>query len=148
LVRREKYKYSWHDFGIYLGLDFYIFLCILTLPGEKAIANFGSGASSVAQSEFQALQYYWWFMIVTAFSGQLLANMGIAAFIEGKDLPAEFRTVMRQVALTIPSTISASWLNWIIFRFTITLPLNYLLQFNTYMFSALGFRCLARVNHG
>jgi Calcium-dependent channel, 7TM region, putative phosphate len=29
----------------------------------KAIANFGSKATSVANAEFKALQYFWWFML-------------------------------------------------------------------------------------
>jgi hypothetical protein len=110
----------------------------------KSIANFGSGAVSVAQAEFSALQYYWWFMVVTAFTGQLLANMVINAFKEGS-LGAEFATVLRQVATTIPSTLSATWLNWIIFRVTLTLPWNYLLNANTFAFAFLGWNCCSAI---
>lgn len=113
----------------------------------KSIANFGSGAVSVAQAEFNALQYYWWFMVLTAFTGQLLANMVINAFKEGS-LGTEFATVLRQVATTIPSTLSATWLNWIIFRVTLTLPMNYLLNINTFAFAFLGWNCCSRMVRG
>jgi hypothetical protein len=113
----------------------------------KAISNFGSGALSVAQAEFSALQYFWYFMVLTAFTGQLLVNMVIDAFREGQ-IAEEFTEVLRQIAITIPSTLSATWLNWIIFRVTLTLPLNYLLNINTFIFSILGWRCCSRVVRG
>ena len=114
----------------------------------KAISNFGSKANSVANAEFKALQYFWWFMVVTAFSGQLLASMILSGFNDGLRIGSEFRSVVRAVALTVPSKTSASWLNWIIFRFTVILPLSYLLQANTFIFSFLGFHVCARVVRG
>ncbi|GKY91495.1 hypothetical protein MPSEU_000121700 [Mayamaea pseudoterrestris] len=113
----------------------------------KSIANFGSGAVSVSHAEFKALQYYWWFMVVTAFTGQLLANMVIDGFKEGS-IGTEFAAVLRQVATTIPSTLSATWLNWIIFRVTLTLPMNYLLNVNTFAFACLGWNCCSRMVRG
>lgn len=114
----------------------------------KSIANCGSNATSVASAEFKALQYYWWFMVLTAFSGQLLANMFLQGVNSGLKLGSEFRSVLRAIAETVPSTISADWLNWIIFRLLIILPLNYLLQVNTYLFSMFGMRCCSRLVRG
>jgi hypothetical protein len=113
----------------------------------KSIANCGSNATSVASAEFKALQYYWWFMVLTAFSGQLLANMFLQG-LSGLKLGSEFRSVLRAIAETVPSTISADWLNWIIFRLLIILPLNYLLQVNTYLFSMFGMKCCSRCVRG
>lgn len=114
----------------------------------KSIANCGSKATSVAFAEFKALQYYWWFMVLTAFSGQLLANMFLEGLNDGLKLGSEFRSVLRAIAETVPSTISASWLNWIIFRLLIILPLNYLLQVNTFLFSMFGMKCCSRLVRG
>jgi Calcium-dependent channel, 7TM region, putative phosphate/Late exocytosis, associated with Golgi transport len=114
----------------------------------KSIAHFGSKATSVASAEFKALQYFWWFMVVTAFSGQLLATMGLKAINEGISLDSELQSILRQIAGSIPTTVAVSWLNWIIFRFTITLPLNYLLQINTFIFHFLGMSCCARLVRG
>jgi hypothetical protein len=41
----------------------------------KAIANFGSGATSLRQAEFIALKYYWVFILITAFTGTSLSNI-------------------------------------------------------------------------
>ena len=113
----------------------------------KSIANFGSGAVSFDQAEFSALQFYWWFMVVTAFTGQLLANMVINAIKEGS-LGVEIAAVLRQVATTIPSTLSAAWINWILLRVTANVPLNYLLNINTFAFSWLGWNCCSRMVRG
>jgi len=40
----------------------------------KAIANSGSRATSVQEAEKYALQYYWYFMIVTAFAFTYIAD--------------------------------------------------------------------------
>jgi hypothetical protein len=87
-------------------------------------------------------------MVVTAFTGQLLASMAISGFNDGLRIGSELRTILRSVALTIPSNVSASWLNWIIFRFTVVLPLIYLLQANTFIFEALGMHVARRLVSG
>jgi hypothetical protein len=114
----------------------------------RAVANFGSKSTSVASAEFKALQYFWWFMMTTAFSGQLLATMGLKAFNEGLSIETELQLILRQIAGSIPTTVAVSWLNWIIFRCTITLPMNYLLQFNTFLFHYLGMKCCSRLTRG
>jgi hypothetical protein len=123
------------------------------LLSYQSIAHFGSKATSVAEAEFKALQYFWWFMVLTAFSGQLLTQVGLKAAkalkdAEGVEVASEFQFVIREIARTIPSTVSVSWLNWIIFRVTIILPLNYLLQANSFIFSALGMKCCSRLTRG
>lgn len=113
---------------------------------QQTIANFGSKAESVANAEFKALKYFWWFMVLTAFSGQLLANMALSAINEG--FGSQFQELLRTIAKTIPSQISVNWINWIIFRFTIILPLNYLVQVNTFLFHFFGMYCCARMVRG
>jgi hypothetical protein len=49
----------------------------------KFLSNFGSGASSVRGAEQKALQYYWIFMLMTAFTGTSLAIMFTEAFNSG-----------------------------------------------------------------
>ena len=69
----------------------------------KAIANFGSKATSHAQAEFKALQYFWWFMLTTAFTGQLLAQMVLYGWNDGLEIGSDITSILRNVALTIPS---------------------------------------------
>jgi len=114
----------------------------------QAIANFGSKATSTANAELKALQYFWWFMVLSAYAGQTLANMFLDGFNEGLKLGSELRPVLRQIAGTIPGILSAGWLNWIILRFTMILPLNYLLQANTFIFQCMGWKCCSRVVRG
>ena len=72
----------------------------------------------------------------------------ISGFSEGIRLGAAFQTVIETSAQTIPTQISATWLNWIIFRFTAVLPTQYLLQINTFMFSFCGLKCCSRAVRG
>lgn len=130
------------------GNKFYLSLFTSCTQRNQTIANFGSGATSVANAEYKALQYFWWFMVLTAFSGQLLANMGLNALNEGLSIGTQFQEILRTIAETIPSQISVNWINWIIFRFTIILPLNYVLQVNTFLFYIFGMKCCSRVVRG
>jgi hypothetical protein len=93
------------------------------------------------------LQYFWYFMTISAFSTTLISNMFINGLNNGR-LGGEFRTVIREIARTIPSVHAVSWLNWIIFRFTVLLPLNYLLQVTTFLFAGIGFKCCSRIVRG
>jgi hypothetical protein len=118
----------------------------------KFLANFGSNALSVLSAEYTALQYYWWFMIITAFSGNSLSTMFINGFSisqsGGISIGTQAQQVLARIASAIPTQISAQWLNWIIVRTTITLPLHYLLQINTFVFSCLGWHCCSRMVRG
>eukprot|EP00586_Coscinodiscus_wailesii_P007726 CAMPEP_0172520824 /NCGR_PEP_ID=MMETSP1066-20121228/292223_1 /TAXON_ID=671091 /ORGANISM="Coscinodiscus wailesii, Strain CCMP2513" /LENGTH=1048 /DNA_ID=CAMNT_0013303637 /DNA_START=568 /DNA_END=3711 /DNA_ORIENTATION=- len=91
----------------------------------RAIANFGSNATSVSSAEMYAMQYYWWFMLVTAFAGTSFVTMAINAL--GKS-NANFSEVLFTIAKTLPTQMSATWINWIIVRTFIVLPTQYLLQ--------------------
>jgi len=114
----------------------------------KSIANYGSGATSVRQAEYFALQYYWFFMLLTAFTGTSLTSMVINGLVSGFNLGQQAQVVLLNVAAVIPTQVSATWLSWIIVRFTITLPLYYLFQINTFLFSILGMKCCARMMQG
>ena len=93
---------------------------------------------------FHSLIYFWYFMTIAAFSTTLISNMFLNGLNNGR-LGGEFREVIREIARTIPSVHAVSWLNWIIFRFTILLPVNYLLNANAFLFDALNFKCCTRV---
>lgn len=110
----------------------------------KAISNFGSNAISVNQAEYNALQYYWAFMVVTAFSGTSLAQIGLA-YLGGKQAEGNtFTTILIFVAGRLPGQVSANWLNWIILRSLVILPMQYMLQVNTFIFQWLGWKCCRR----
>lgn len=93
------------------------------------------------------LIYFWYFMTISAFSTTLVSNMFLNGLNNGR-LGGEFREVIREIARTIPSVLAVTWLNWIIFRFTILLPVNYLLNLPAFAFSAINFKCCARVVMG
>jgi hypothetical protein len=87
-------------------------------------------------------------MLLAAFSGNLLSTAVINGFNEGIQIGAEVQAVIEATALAIPSQVSAIWLNWMIVRFTIVLPTQYLLQMNSFLFSWLGLKCCSRVVRG
>jgi Calcium-dependent channel, 7TM region, putative phosphate len=86
-------------------------------------------------------------MIITAFSGTSLATMVINGFSAGY-LDFQVQEVLAQIASAIPTQISAQWINWIIIRIGVTLPLHYMLQFNTFLFSCFGWKCCSRLVRG
>ncbi|KAG7350665.1 protein of unknown function DUF221-domain containing protein [Nitzschia inconspicua] len=114
----------------------------------KSLSNFGSGAASIQQAERRAIRYYWFFMLVTAFTGTSLATVFYEGVVDSLDVGGTVKGVLKSVANTVPTTVSAQWLSWIIFRTGITLPYNYLLQFNNFLFSSLGWHCCARATTG
>ena len=83
-------------------------------------------------------------MTIAAFSTTLISNMFLNGLNNGR-LGGEFREVIREIARTIPSVQAVTWLNWIIFRFTVLLPVNYLLNAGAFAFKAIDFRCCARI---
>lgn len=68
--------------GLMSGILYTIFFSICPFI-FKALANYGSGATSVQHAEYNALFYYWIFILVTAFAGQFLVSMATNAYISG-----------------------------------------------------------------
>jgi hypothetical protein len=87
-------------------------------------------------------------MLVTAFTGTSLATVVYEGVVTSIDVGGTVKGVLRSVANTVPTTVSAQWLSWIIFRTGITLPYNYLFQFNNFLFTSLGWNCCARATTG
>jgi hypothetical protein len=114
----------------------------------QTIANIGSVATSVAKAERRALQYFWWFMVFTAFTGPILAQWVLNAIDNDFQFGAGLREALRLIAGATATVVSANWLNWIIYRFTIIIPLHYMLQFNTFLLRMLGLKCLSRLTIG
>jgi hypothetical protein len=143
----------------------------------KMIANFGSNATSVVEAggsacdfltsistlllvlthfcfhgspfvENCALNYFWWFMVLAAFSGTSLSTAVLNGFNEGIRIGSEIQEAIEATAASIPSQVSATWLNWMIVRFLIILPTQYLLQLNTFILTFLGLKCCARAARG
>jgi Calcium-dependent channel, 7TM region, putative phosphate len=114
----------------------------------KTLANSGSEATSSEQAEGRALRYFWFFMLATAFTGTSLATVVIEGVIYSIDVGDQTQDLLRTVGSTVPTTVSAQWLNWIIIRIGITTPYNYLLQFNNFLYTALGWKCCARATAG
>ena len=65
------------------------------------------------------------------------------AFNEGQ-VATTVTQVLIEIAGTIPTQVSSTWINWIIVRTTMTLPLQYMLQVNTFIFKWIGWKCCAR----
>ena len=86
--------------------------------------------------------------MVSAFSGTSLQTLILEGFNEGIRIGNEIESILRTIATTIPSQVSASWINWIIVKTSVTGPLMYLLQVNTYLFDWTGLRCCARAARG
>lgn len=86
--------------------------------------------------------------MITAFSGQTLANMGLKGLTEGIDLQSDFKSVLTAIAKTIPTVTVVTWLNWIIVRLLIILPTSYLLQMNTFIYHFMGWECCSRCMRG
>ena len=137
--------------GILTGLLYILFFTICPFI-FKALANYGSGATSLRQAEFEAIRYYWYFMLVTSFATTTLAtliteglNSGSGA---GVGVGQQFQQVLREVADSIPITLSTTWFNWIVVKALITYPVSYLLQINTFLFSIFGLACCRRLVTG
>mmetsp|Transcript_13295 Transcript_13295/g.38291 ORF Transcript_13295/g.38291 Transcript_13295/m.38291 type:complete len:1346 (+) Transcript_13295:296-4333(+) len=129
--------------GFLTGLLYTLFLSICPYI-FKGIANFGSGATSVRAAEIIALKYYWYFMLLTSFTGPSLASMVIEGLGTEISIGQEAQSVLRNVAAIIPTQVSATWLNWMIVRFCQVFPLFYLFQVNTLLATCARVKWLAR----
>ena len=145
----EKYPRSRRILtGLVPALLFTVFFALCPVI-FRAIANSGSNAVSVNRAEYCALKYYWWFMLFTAFAGTAIGSMLFDVLESQQKLETEsLQRVVLDVANTLPSTVAANWLNWIIIRTTVTLPLQYMLQLNTFVFQLFGLKCCRRIALG
>ena len=118
----------------------------------KSISNFGSGSTSLNEAERHTLKYYWGFMLVTCFTGSFLATITVNLFNFGNTGNLFYNTtasqVVQEIAFALPTTSSAVWLNWILVRTFIVIPLQYLFQFNAHLFRFLRLKCCARCAQG
>lgn len=141
---------SWLSAEILSGLiSALLYTCFFALCPVlfRTIANSGSQATSVQEAEKYALQYYWYFMLVTAFVFTGLADAALNIWNQS-DIEQSIEDLLENVAAQTPLTTAATWLNWIIVRTTMTLPLQYLLQVNTFIFKYIGWKCCARCTIG
>lgn len=113
----------------------------------KMIANAGSQATSVQEAEKYALHYYWYFMLTTAFVFTYFADAAIDLWYHS-NVEQSLSQLANNIANATPLRTSATWLNWILVRTTMTLPLQYMLQVNTFVFSCVGLKCCARCTMG
>lgn len=99
-------------------------------------------------AENSALNYFWWFMVVTAFTGTSLSTAIVNGFNEGIAIGQQFQVVVEQTASSIPTEVSATWLNWMIVRVTMVLPTQYLLQLNTFLLASFRMKPCTRAVRG
>lgn len=133
--------------GLAAGLIWSLFFMLIPQV-FKLISYFGSASTSLAQAERKAMQYFWWFMVITAFMGPNLAYWALGVQRNGEKVSDGLKGLLLHLAGATPTLIAPTWLNWIIYRFTIILPINFLLQFNTFFFHFLGCNCCSRMTIG
>jgi len=121
----------------------------------KLLANFGSNAPSRVEAEYSALRYYWYFMNIFAFWGTTIGTTLYEAFQQyrNKDESDErlgevFVDLIETIGKTVPTVVSSNWLNWMIIRTTCTVPLNYMVFMNSFLFKWLCIPCLSRATYG
>ena len=78
-------------------------------PVEKK--SLGKLIPSRKTLEGNALHYFWWFMLLSAFTGTSFSTAAINGFTQGLNLASELQKVIETTAATIPKQVSASWLN-------------------------------------
>ena len=74
--------------------------------------------------------------------------MILNGFDDGIRIGSELQSILRSVAQTIPTQVSSTWINWIIVKTSITSPLMYLLQLNSFLFDWTGMKCCERAVRG
>ena len=94
----------------------------------KMISNFGSSAVSLNEAERHTLKYYWFFMLTTCFTGSFLASIVLNLFNFGNTGDLFYDTTAKdalsKIATDLPTISSAVWLNWILVRTFIVIPLQ------------------------
>ena len=116
------------------------------------VASLIAGSASLNEAERHTLKYYWGFMLLTCFTGSFLATITLNLFNFGEtgDLfnDTTAKEVLEKIASDLPITSSAVWLNWILVRSFIVIPLQYLFQFNTHLFKLIRWKCCMRCSQG
>ena len=110
----------------------------------KAIANFEGNVSSKRTAEDKALTYFWFFMMLTAFTGTALTQMVSEIFLNDAGVGEEIRAVLTEVANSIPTQQAPVWMNWLIVRYSYTLPFLFMFQANTFGFGLIRWPWCAR----
>lgn len=72
----------------------------------------------------------------------------MGSLVSGLNLGNEVKYVLVTVANSIPTEQAPVWMNWIIIRFTWTLPFSYLLQANTFAFTIINWPWCGRLMRG
>jgi hypothetical protein len=98
--------------GISSGMLYSLFFSVLPQIFKYMAFMLGS-ASTIQNGEDNALKFYWYFMLVTAFTGSTLASMLLRGLFEG-NFSQEFKDGLTSVARTIPTSQAPVWLNWMI----------------------------------
>jgi len=126
----------------------------------KAIANFGSGATSLANAEHWTLHFYWYFMLTICFTGSFLAGFLIQMLskfsfinisISQQYWNGSLRDMFQQMSYQIPDNVAIVWLNYMTIRVFVTLPGVYLLQSVSaawYFLCCMKNNCCSRIAQG
>lgn len=86
-------------------------------------------------------------MVFTAFSSQIITDVAFKV-LKTFEFGIEVKDLIRRVSSTIPSRVAVSWLSWILVRIFVTLPYQYMLQLNSFLFSMLRMECCSRMVRG
>ena len=89
--------------GFSSGYIYTLFFSILPQVFKLLAMSEGTSSSKV-DAEEKALRFYWYFMLVTAFTGGYLVNLLIASLVEG-NVSDEVRDILGNVAATMASEV-------------------------------------------
>ena len=128
------------------GLIKTLFFCFLPQV-FKALAFYDGSSSSLENGERTALLLFWYFMLVTAFTGNTLATTLLSWLRQERTTEESIRATLNGVASALTAT-SATWLNWIIMRYSFIWPGGYLFQMNTFLTKIFNLKWLNRVLRG
>lgn len=89
-------------------------------------------------------------MMISFYVDDYMSNIFLGYFLSAQDQTfnskslTEVLLVLQAIGTTLPTTISSTWINWIVVRTTITMPLQYMLHFNVFLFEWIGWKCCRR----
>ena len=115
-----------------------------------ALANYGSGANSLFERDKWVLKVYWYFTLLVTFSGSTLISTVEAFYLNKRGFSfGNIVALMENISETIPVVVSGAWINVILVRGLVTLPIVYLLNLHVLSYAILpGMLCLGRVSAG